>query len=163
MPVALALGAVPARLTVAPSRRGARVAARACATPRAVDAPTRSTSGGVFDRARAFAAAASVAAVVAAAGAPLPAFAEACQDQCKSECLKIAPGSGDYCASACEDECSAMKEENGGVAPEVEGASGAFGQKQNKGDFEQLLDKMLDTQKVFFVGPSANMKKAADK
>jgi|MDSW01.1.fsa_nt_gb hypothetical protein len=163
MPVALALGAVPARLTVAPSRRGARVAARASATPRAVDAPTRSTSGGVFDRARAFAAAASVAAVVAAAGAPLPAFAEACQDQCKSECLKIAPGSGDYCASACEDECSAMKEENGGVAPEVEGASGAFGQKQNKGDFEQLLDKMLDTQKVFFVGPSANMKKAADK
>jgi hypothetical protein len=163
MPVALALGAVPARLAVAPSRRGARVAARASATPRAVDAPTRSTSGGVFDRARAFAAAASVAAVVAAAGAPLPAFAEACQDQCKSECLKIAPGSGDYCASACEDECSAMKEENGGVAPEVEGASGAFGQKQNKGDFEQLLDKMLDTQKVFFVGPSANMKKAADK
>jgi hypothetical protein len=163
MPVALALGAVPARLTVAPSRRGARVAARASATPRAVDAPTRSTSGGVFERARAFAAAASVAAVVAAAGAPLPAFAEACQDQCKSECLKIAPGSGDYCASACEDECSAMKEENGGVAPEVEGASGAFGQKQNKGDFEQLLDKMLDTQKVFFVGPSANMKKAADK
>jgi len=163
MPVALALGAVPARLTVAPSRRGARVAARASATPRAVDAPTRSTSGGVFDRARAFAAAASVAAVVAAAGAPLPAFAEACQDQCKSECLKIAPGSGDYCASACEDECSAMKEENGGVAPEVEGASGAFGQKQNKGDFEQLLDKMLDTQKVFFVGPSANMKKEADK
>ena len=54
------------------------------------------------------------------------------------------------------DECQAMKEENGGE--EVD--SGAFGQRQEKGDFENLLDKMLDTQKVFFVGPSSNMKKA---
>ena len=45
---------------------------------------------------------------------------------------------------------------------DAEGEStGAFGTRQEKGDFEQLLDKMLDTQKVFFVGPSANMRKAA--
>ena len=50
-----------------------------------------------------------------------------------------------------------MKEENGGE--EVD--SGAFGMRQEKGDFENLLDKMLDTQKVFFVGPSSAMKKAA--
>ena len=87
------------------------------------------------------------------------AFAEggACFKSCESECLKLAPGSGDYCASACADECQAMKEENGGE--EVD--SGAFGQRQEKGDFENLLDKMLDTQKVFFVGPSSNMKKEA--
>jgi hypothetical protein len=87
------------------------------------------------------------------------AFAEAgaCVKSCESECLKIAPGSGDYCGSACADECQAMKEENGGEETD----SGAFGQRQEKGDFEQLLDKMLDTQKVFFVGPSSDMKKAA--
>ena len=33
--------------------------------------------------------------------------------------------------------------------------------KQDKGDFEQLLDKMLDSQKVFFVGPASQMKKGA--
>ena len=38
---------------------------------------------------------------------------------------------------------------------------GAFGMKQDKGDFEQLLDKMLDSQKVFFVGPASQMKKGA--
>eukprot|EP00982_Pelagococcus_subviridis_P004070 29041-Pelagococcus_subviridis.AAC.7 len=31
---------------------------------------------------------------------------------------------------------------------------------RQKGDFENLLDKMLDTQKVFFVGPSSAMKQA---
>ena len=40
------------------------------------------------------------------------------------------------------------------------GEQGAFGMRQEKGDFENLLDKMLDTQKVFFVGPSSQMKKA---
>jgi hypothetical protein len=33
--------------------------------------------------------------------------------------FQVAPGSGDYCASACEDECSALKADNGGE--EVEG------------------------------------------
>ena len=33
--------------------------------------------------------------------------------------------------------------------------------KQEKGDFENLLDKMLDSQKVFFVGPiQGQIKKA---
>jgi|TARA_B110000977_G_scaffold65248_1_gene88891 hypothetical protein len=48
-----------------------------------------------------------------------------------------------------------MKEENGGE--EVD--SGAFGERQVKGDFENLLEKMLDSQKIFFVGPASDMKK----
>lgn len=42
------------------------------------------------------------------------AFAEGCQSSCEAECLKVAPGSSDYCASACSDECSALKADNGG-------------------------------------------------
>ena len=42
------------------------------------------------------------------------AFAEGCQSTCEAECLKVAPGSADYCASACTDECSALKADNGG-------------------------------------------------
>lgn len=86
------------------------------------------------------------------------AFADpgACFKSCESECLKLAPGSGEYCSSACSDECAAMKEENGGEDVD----SGAFGQRQEKGDFENLLEKMLDSQKIFFVGPSSEMKKA---
>ena len=85
------------------------------------------------------------------------AFAEAgaCVTACVSGCLKLARGSGEYCASACADECVAMKEENGGE--EVD--SGAFGERQVKGDFENLLEKMLDSQKIFFVGPASDMKK----
>ena len=83
------------------------------------------------------------------------AAAGACVTSCESECLKLAPGSGEYCASACADECVAMKEENGGE--EVD--SGAFGERQVKGDFENLLEKMLDSQKIFFVGPASDMKK----
>ena len=42
------------------------------------------------------------------------AFAEGCESTCEAECLKVAPGSADYCASACTDECSALKADNGG-------------------------------------------------
>ena len=48
-----------------------------------------------------------------------------------------------------------MKEENGGTAPARSRAPARrSGKKQNKGDFEQLLDKMLDTQKVFSSAPA---------
>ena len=93
--------------------------------------------------------------------APAPAFAETCQSSCEAECLKIAPGSKDYCASACTDECSAMKEE-GKSDEEMTMTTGAFGSVREKGDFENLLDKMLDSQKVFFVGPSSAMKTQAE-
>ena len=93
--------------------------------------------------------------------APMPAFAETCQSSCEAECLKIAPGSKDYCASACTDECSAMKEE-GKSDEEMTMTTGAFGSVREKGDFENLLDKMLDSQKVFFVGPSSAMKTQAE-
>ena len=66
------------------------------------------------DKIRARLASASLAAALVLAPvavAPMPAFAEGCQSSCEAECLKIAPGSKDYCASACSDECSAMKEE----------------------------------------------------
>ena len=93
--------------------------------------------------------------------APAPAFAETCQSSCEAECLKIAPGSKDYCASACTDECSAMKEE-GKSDEEMTMTTGAFGSVREKGDFENLLDKMLDSQKVFFVVPSSAMKTQAE-
>ena len=133
--------------TRAPERRRARSAVVA----RAGEAPEAR-------RASALASATLAGALLFAPALTPAAFADggACFKSCESECLKLAPGSGDYCASACADECQAMKEENGGE--EVD--SGAFGQRQEKGDFENLLDKMLDTQKVFFVGPSSNMKKA---
>ena len=131
----------------APRRARAAVVARAGEAPEA-------------RRASALASATLAGALLFAPALTPAAFAEggACFKSCESECLKLAPGSGDYCASACADECAAMKEENGGE--EVD--SGAFGMRQEKGDFENLLDKMLDTQKVFFVGPSSAMKKAAD-
>ena len=63
--------------------------------------------------------------------APMPAFAEGCQSSCEAECLKIAPGSKDYCASACSDECSAMKEE-GKSDEEMTQTTGAFGSVREK-------------------------------
>ena len=117
------------------------------------------------DKIRARLASASLAAALVLAPvavAPMPAFAAGCQSSCEAECLKIAPGSKDYCASACSDECSAMKEE-GKSDEEMTQTTGAFGSVREKGDFENLLDKMLDSQKVFFVGPSSAMKAQAGK
>ena len=43
--------------------------------------------------------------------------------------------------------------------PPPRASQGAFGQQQEKGDFQDLLEKMLDAHKIFFVGPSTQMRK----